>query len=123
MTETELQIDQIDQDLKSEVSRDLAEMRAKMSELGEKKIGIVDQLKRVEIRAPQDGVVHQSTIHTVGGVISNGEAIMLIVPEADVLALKLVSPPKTLTKSGLGNEQSCALRHSIEGRRPRSTAR
>lgn len=115
VTETELQIDQIDQDLKSEVSRDLAEMRAKMSELGEKKIGIVDQLKRVEIRAPQDGVVHQSTIHTVGGVISNGEAIMLIVPEADVLALEARIAPQDIDQVRLG--QRAILRFTAFNRR------
>ena len=115
VTETELQIDQIDQDLKSEVSRDLAEIRAKMSELGEKKIGIVDQLKRVEIRAPQDGVVHQSTIHTVGGVISNGEAIMLIVPEADVLALEARIAPQDIDQVRLG--QRAILRFTAFNRR------
>src|SRR5215217_4129062 len=109
VTETELQIDQIDQDLKSEVSRDLAEMRAKMSELGEKKIGIVDQLKRVEIRAPQDGVVHQSTIHTVG------EAIMLIVPEADVLALEARIAPQDIDQVRLG--QRAILRFTAFNRR------
>ena len=39
-----------------------------------------DQLKRIEIRSPQDGTVFQLTVHTVGGVIATGEAIMLIVP-------------------------------------------
>ena len=115
VTETELQIDQIDQDLKSEVSRDLAEIRAKMSELSEKKIGIVDQLKRVDIRAPQDGVVHQSTIHTVGGVISNSDAIMLIVPEADVLALEARIAPQDIDQVRLG--QRAILRFTAFNRR------
>jgi GAF domain-containing protein len=33
------------------------------------------QLKRVDLRAPQAGFVHQLAVHTVGGVISNGETI------------------------------------------------
>src|SRR5437764_689134 len=50
MTETELQILQIDQDLRTEVGKDLAEIRAKTSELVEKKVAAEDQLKRIDIR-------------------------------------------------------------------------
>ena len=38
------------------------------------------QLKRIELRAPQSGIVHELTVHTVGGVINAGEPVMLIVP-------------------------------------------
>jgi membrane fusion protein, type I secretion system len=79
ITETQLQILQIDQDLRSEVSKELAEIRAKTSELTEKRVAAEDSLKRIDIRAPQAGRVHQLAVHTVGGVISAGEAIMLIV--------------------------------------------
>jgi hypothetical protein len=37
----------------------------------ERLIGAEDQLKRVDILAPQDGVVNQLAVHTVGGVIAN----------------------------------------------------
>ena len=70
IAEIELQIIQIDQDLRSEVGKELADIRAKLAELGERKIAAEDQLKRVDLRAPQDGLVHQITVHTVGGVIS-----------------------------------------------------
>ena len=69
ITETELQILQIDQDLRTEVGKDLAEIRGKLSELVEKRVAAEDQLKRIDIRAPQDGMVHQLAVHTVGGVI------------------------------------------------------
>src|SRR4029079_18464845 len=78
MTETELQILQIDQDLRTEVGKELAEIRGKLAELVEKRVAAEDQLKRTDIRAPQDGVVHQLAVHTVGGVISPGEPIMLV---------------------------------------------
>ena len=50
VTETELQILQIDQDLRTEVAKELAEIRAKLSELAERKVTAQDQLKRVEHR-------------------------------------------------------------------------
>ena len=63
ITETQLQILQIDQDLRSEVSKELAEIRAKTAELIEKRVAAEDQLKRIDIRAPQDGRVHQLAVH------------------------------------------------------------
>jgi HlyD family secretion protein len=64
IVETELQILQIDQDMRSEVGKELAEIRGKTSEYVERKIAAEDQLKRIEIRAPQDGTVHQLSVHT-----------------------------------------------------------
>ena len=74
MAETELQIIQIDQDLASEVAKELREIDAKVGEFVERKVAAEDQLKRIDIRAPQTGIVHQSTVHTVGGVINAGDA-------------------------------------------------
>ena len=93
IAEVELQIIQVDQDLRSKVAEELSDVRAKIAELSERKIGAEDQLKHVDIRAPQTGRVHELTVHTVGGVITAGETIMLIVPENDTLSIQArVSP-------------------------------
>ena len=98
ITETELQVLQIDQDLRSEVGKEIAEIRAKTAELREKRISAEDQLKRVDLRAPQTGIVHQLALHTVGGVVSPGEPLMLIVPEGDALTVEAKSSRKTSTR-------------------------
>ena len=54
-----------------------------------------DQLKRTDIRAPQNGIVFQSTAHTVGGVITAGDPIMLIVPERTRSRSRPRSIPRT----------------------------
>ena len=108
IAEIELQIIQIDQDLRSEVGKDLVESRSKLSELAERKIAAVDQLNRVDIRSPQNGLVHQLTVHTVGGVISPGEAIMLIVPDGDTLAAEVKIAPQDIDQVYSG--QSATLR-------------
>jgi HlyD family secretion protein len=87
IAETELQIIQIDRDLSSEVAKETREIDGKLGEFVERKVTAEDQLKRVDIRSPQDGTVFQSTVHTVGGVITAGDPIMLIVPEADNLTV------------------------------------
>ena len=115
ITETELQILQIDQDMRSEVGKDLADIRAKTAELVERKVAAEDQLRRVDIRAPQDGMVHQLNVHTVGGVIAQGEQIMLIVPESDTLDVEAKIPPQDIDQLRIG--QLAVLRFSAFNQR------
>src|SRR5262245_57290756 len=108
IVETELQILQVDQDMRAEIGRDLAEIRAKTAELVERKVAAEDALRRVDIRAPIDGVVHQLTVHTVGGVISAGEPIMLVVPQSDSLEVEAKVAPQEIDQLRVG--QSAVLR-------------
>jgi HlyD family secretion protein len=102
IAEIQLQIIQIDQDLRSEVGKDLIETRSKLSEFSERKTAAVDQLNRIDIRAPQSGRVHQLAVHTVGGVISPGEPIMLIVPDSDALAIEVKIPTRDIDQVYFG---------------------
>ena len=104
ITETELQIIQVDKDMVSEVSKDLRETNDKIGELIERKVTAEDQLRRVDIRSPQDGVVEQSTVHTVGGVINAGDAIMLVVPQTDDLQVEAKVNPQDIAKLQVGQE-------------------
>ena len=115
ISEIELQIIQIDQDLRSEVAKELREVQAKIAELVERKVAAEDQLKRIDIRAPQDGLVHQLVVHTVGGVITPGEAMMLIVPEADNLTVEAKLNPQDIDQVQPG--QKAVLRFSTFNQR------
>jgi HlyD family secretion protein len=110
ITETELQIIQVDKDLVSDVSKDLRETNDKIGEFVERKVTAEDQLRRIDIRAPQDGMVEQSTVHTVGGVITAGDAIMLVVPQADDLQVEAKVNPQDIDKLQIG--QKTVLRMS-----------
>jgi len=110
IAETALQILQIDQDLASEVAKELREVDGKIGEFVERKITAEDQLKRIDIRAPQDGTVFQSAVHTVGGVIPAGDPIMLIVPEADNLSVEVKVNPQDIDQLQLN--QKAILRFS-----------
>lgn len=100
--EIELQILQLDQDFRTEVLKDMRESQGKIAELRERFVAAEDQLKRVDIRAPQSGIVLQLAVHTVGGVIANGEALMLIVPRADALVIEAKVSPKDIDQIALG---------------------
>ena len=108
ITETELQILQIDGDMRTEVGKDLAEIRGKWSELREKRVAAEDQLKRIDLRAPQDGTVHQMTVHTIGGLVTPSEPAMLIVPSADQLAVEVKIQPQDIDSVRL--DQNAVLR-------------
>ena len=104
ITETELQIIQVDKDMVSEVSKDLRETNDKIGELIERKVTAEDQLRRVDIRAPQDGIVEQSNVHTVGGVITAGDTLMLIVPQTDDLQVEAKVNPQDIDKLQVGQQ-------------------
>ncbi|MCZ7939605.1 HlyD family type I secretion periplasmic adaptor subunit [Agrobacterium salinitolerans] len=110
ISETALQILQIDEQWTEEVSSDLREMDARIGEYVERRVAAEDQLKRVDILAPQDGVVHQLAVHTVGGVIAPGEQIMMIVPEVDKLVVEAKVAPQDIDQIYYG--QATNLRFS-----------
>jgi HlyD family secretion protein len=108
--ETELEILRIDQELRNEVGKELAEIRAKATELEQRKLEAEDRLRRIDIRAPLDGVVHELAVHTVGGVIQAGETLMLIVPKADALVVDARVAPDEIDR--VRPDQDVQLRFS-----------
>ncbi len=102
IAEIELQILQLDQDLKTEVGKDLRDQQSKQAEYEERLVAAEDQLKKIDIRSPQAGTVHQLSIHTVGGVIGQGETIMMIVPVADALVIDAQVAPQDIDQLYIG---------------------
>lgn len=110
ISETKLQILSIDLDLKTEVGQELREIQTQLGEFYERKISAEDQLKRIDLIAPQDGIVHQLAVHTVGGVVSPADIIMSIVPASEKLALEVNILPQDVDQLMLG--QNAVLRLS-----------
>jgi HlyD family secretion protein len=59
---------------------------------------------RTDIRAPQDGIVHELSVHTVGGVIGPGEPIMLVVPRSDALVVESKIRPQDIDQVRVAQE-------------------
>jgi HlyD family secretion protein len=103
ISESELQILQIDVELQREVTTELREVQVRLGELGERRVAAEDVLKRIEIRAPATGLVHQLAVHTVGGVIpAGGPPIMQIVPDNDALVIEVRIAPQDIDKVAPG---------------------
>jgi HlyD family secretion protein len=97
------------------VAKELRDIQAKSAELAEKRVAAEDQLKRIDIRSPQDGIVHELAVHTVGGVIAPGDALMLVVPQADDLAIEVRVQPQDIDQLKVG--QDAVLRLSAFNQR------
>lgn len=104
ISETRLQMIQIDQDLRSEVAKELREIQGKVAELVEKRVAAQDQLSRIDVRSPHDGVIQQLSVHTIGGVVGPGEQMMLIVPRSDDLVVEAKIAPKEVDRIALGQK-------------------
>ena len=109
ISETELQILQLEQDFLTEVLKELRETQGQIAVLGEKLVAAEDQLKHIDIRAPQSGAVHQLTVHTIGGVVANGEAVMQIVPLADKLIVEAKISPQDIDQVALGSSTTVRI--------------
>jgi len=102
ITETGLQIMQLDRDHATEVAKELRETETKINELQERRVAAEDQLRRIDIRAPISGTVHQLTVHTVGGVVNATEPLMQIVPETERLIVEVRIQPQDIDQVHVG---------------------
>ncbi len=115
ITETELQRLQVDDDVKSQSASDLREAQSQIAEYEERAIAARDDLAHIEIRAPQDGIVQDLTVHTSGAVISPGTPIMTIVPVQDNLLAEVRIAPQDIDQIYEG--QTATMRFSAFNQR------
>jgi epimerase transport system membrane fusion protein len=81
ISETRLQILQVQKQFQEEVAGKLSEAQAKLNEANERVAATKDKLERVVIKAPASGMVLGLAAHTENGVITPGNPILDIVPQ------------------------------------------
>lgn len=102
VSEIRLQIINIDQAAHTDAQRDLRNVEARIAELKEREAAQKDRLIRMDIRAPQNGIVHELQAHTVGGVITPAEPVMTIVPDDQMLTVEVRIPPAEIDQVHVG---------------------
>ncbi len=98
IAEAGLRIAQAAKDLTQSVVDDLRKVQTQLSEAEEQRKTYADKLARVEIRAPENGRVHALAVHTEGGVIQPGTAVMQIVPDGGQLVVEAQVQPQDIDK-------------------------
>jgi HlyD family secretion protein len=102
IAEVKLQILQVDEEDLAQTLSDLRDIEGRVAEFKERKFAAASRLDRMVIKAPITGSVYQLSVHTIGGVISPGEPIMLIVPEDDDLVLQAQVKPQDIDQVQAG---------------------
>jgi membrane fusion protein len=102
LSELDLQLLQLDEDRKSEVTKDLTSIEATVAEYEERLAATRDQLDRLDIRSPIAGRIYQLSVHNINGVIQPGEVLMLVVPEQDELAIEANITPRDIDQIYVG---------------------
>jgi epimerase transport system membrane fusion protein len=100
--ETELQIVQLNKDFISEVVTQLAEVQTTIFDLNERLAAANDRAQRLQIRAPESGMVLGMQVHTVGGVISPGTPLLDLVPASEDLVMDVEISPMDIDRVGPG---------------------
>lgn len=100
--EAQLKILQLKKTFASEVAGLLGDARTKVYELRERLATLQDRDQRTDILAPESGMVMGMTVHTLGGVVSAGTALLDIVPANEELIVEAQVSPMDIDRIALG---------------------
>jgi len=107
--ETRTRISEIGTRLLNEVVAELREVQAELFDLAERIRAAEDVLGRTDIRAPLAGTVVSLQVHTLGGVIAPGAALMDIVPSGVKLVIEAKVDPIDIDVVHVGLEAQVRL--------------
>ena len=80
LAETRIKILQIEREFSQSVLTDMRDIELLINETAQEYYATSDQLKRIDLKAPIEGIIHDLKVFTIGGVIGPGEPILQIVP-------------------------------------------
>lgn len=93
--ETRLEITRLRESRREEALGELREVQGRLNEIDQRIVVANEDLRKIELRSPQDGVVQDLAVFAAGAVVAPGAPIMVIVPTADRLVLEAkVEPSK-----------------------------
>ena len=113
--EAKLQMQQVRFKFDQDVSNELNEVRAKLSDAREKVLIAQDVLARVDVRAPRSGTVLGMKVHGIGEVVKPGDTLAEIVPLGEGLMITAKVSP--------GDIESVEIGQSAEVRFPNFSTR
>ncbi len=103
INESQVTLLKLESDRQNEIAQSIREAQNQIFQIRERLQGAEDQLLRTAVRAPEDGVVTELRIHTLGGVIGAGAPLMDLVPRQDRLIVTARVRPEDIdvVRSGL----------------------
>ena len=98
IAESEVDILSLQNDRQKDVADELRETQKKIHELAEQAQAAADVLARIDVKAPEAGTITDLRVHTPGGVINPGEALLDLVPQADRLVVEAQVRPEDIDR-------------------------
>lgn len=109
ISEINVEILSVDANARAQAQRELRAIEGRLAELIEREVAANDKHNRVDLRAPQAGTVHELAVHTIGGIVSPAEQIMLIVPDEDDLSIQARISPNDIDQVVVGRPAKLRL--------------
>lgn len=93
---------QVAREFREAIMTEIEETDARIKEMAQQIDATRRQLERSAIVAPVSGIVHEMLVHTIGGVVSPGQAVMQIVPQDGELDLEVNVDTQSVDQLRLG---------------------
>jgi HlyD family secretion protein/adhesin transport system membrane fusion protein len=95
---------ELDSGLRNAALEEIGEVNSELAQVREAQARLIDRVGRLEIAAPERGIVKGLTVNTIGGVIGPGETILEIVPLDDLLVAEVRISPRDIGHLNPGQE-------------------
>lgn len=102
ISEVKLQILSVEDMARLDALRELRTAEEKIAELSEREIATQDRLTRTRLTAPKSGFAHELAVHTIGGVITAAETVLVIVPADAPLTIEARVAPIDIDQMSVG---------------------
>jgi len=79
-------------DFRRQVLDDLAKAMQKAAEQSQEQVKAKQKTGGLSLKAPVDGTVEQLAVHTIGGVVTPAQALMVVVPDGTKLQVEAMLP-------------------------------
>lgn len=107
--EAKSQIINLRQRFREDVVGQYQDIQAATSDLRQRLAVAEDVLARIEVKAPQSGIVQNLAVHTIGGVVRGGQLLMEIAPQDKELIVEAQVSPNDIDNVQVGQEAEVRL--------------
>ena len=122
LSDSRIEASQAESGFQEQVATDLRATVDEIEQLMLEIVQLTEDLSRVDIRAPSDGMVHELQITTEGGVVAPGAVIMQIVPQSGEVEFEMRLSAQELERVHIGQEAHLVFASLDQRTTPRLTA-
>ncbi|MBZ6078105.1 HlyD family type I secretion periplasmic adaptor subunit [Microvirga puerhi] len=102
ISESKATLFKLESDRQNEIAQSLRDTQNQVATLIERILAMNDQLARMEIRVPKNGIVTNLQIHTPGGIVAPGAPLLDLVPKEDQLIVVARVKPEDIDVVRIG---------------------